>query len=386
VTGTTFCYDEGMLWLRKIVFYIFALIYLVLCPLIVARMLGFVINPLTHRLVKTGLVYVSTIPSNAIVYFDGRLSPQKTPTAMRDLPPGKHFIRIELDGYNDWERNIPIVAKKATVLANILLIPEVWPIKRISNHPYQNIFNADDDILVATNPELKNIDTLRTTQGITENFEEENLYEKTPLFSDGSIYADGKLLHLFNAPKSPFILLEVYINDKHKFLWVNLKENPPLIEDLSDLFTEIPTRIAWANADNENIFAFYPKYIYRINIKNKAIFPRSIADLPPFLNQQPGRNPQDKFLINDKNDLLVRQGAWIRIYPKEDFETPPVYDIAKSRPSTNMYFEEKNGELFYLDNDTRFLFVAQILPYHPMIKITIPDALRTKTPQNGSNP
>jgi len=32
-------------------FYVFALIYLILCPLIVARMLGFVINPLTHRLV-----------------------------------------------------------------------------------------------------------------------------------------------------------------------------------------------------------------------------------------------------------------------------------------------------------------------------------------------
>ena len=122
-----------MLWLRKIVFYIFALIYLILCPLIVARMLGFVINPLTHRLVKTGLVYVSTNPPDATVYIDGRLAHQKTPTALRDLTPGKHFIRIELSGYNDWERNIPIVGKKATVLANILLIPEEWPIKKISD-------------------------------------------------------------------------------------------------------------------------------------------------------------------------------------------------------------------------------------------------------------
>ena len=39
-----------------------------------------------------------------------------------------------------------------------------------------------------------------------------------------------------------------------------------------------------------------------------------------------------------------------------------------------MYFEEKNGELFYLDNDTGFLSAAQILPYHPILNIPIPDA------------
>ena len=132
-------YDWVMLLLRKIVFYIFALIYLILCPLIVARMLGFVINPLTHRLVKTGLIYVSTNPPDATVYIDGRLSHQKTPTAIKDLTPGKHFIRIELSGYNDWEGYVPIVGKKATVLANTLLIPEEWPIKIISRQPYQTM-------------------------------------------------------------------------------------------------------------------------------------------------------------------------------------------------------------------------------------------------------
>ncbi len=350
-----------MLWLRKIVFYIFSLIYLILCPLIVARMLGFVINPLTHRLEKTGLVYISTNPPDATVYIDGRLGHQKTPTAIRDLTPGKHFIRIELSGYNDWERNIPVVGKKATVLANTLLVPEVWPIKMVSNKPYQNIINAGEDVLIATNPVLKDIDIFHT-QGLQEH-----------LFSKNSVYAAGLFVRLFNTPKSPFILLEANIKDKHKFLWINLNENPPLIEDISDLFAETPTLITWDNFDNENIFAFYPNYIYRINIKDKAIFPQNPASLPESLDQHPSRFPQEKFLINDKNTLLIREGKWIRIYPKEDFGGPQVYYIAKSRPSTNMYFEDKNGELFYLDDDTGYLFAAQILPNHPILNIPIPD-------------
>jgi len=266
-----------MLRLRKIVFYIFALVYLVLCPLIVARMLGLVVNPLTYHLVQTGLVYVSTNPPDAFVYIDGRVSHQKTPTVVRDLTPGKHFIRIEQSGYNDWERNIPIIGKKATVLANILLIPEEWPIKRISTEPYQNIIPVPDDILVA-------------------------------------------------------------IKDKHKFSLIDLKENPPLINETSN---------------------------------------------GP-LNLQASSFAGNTFLINGNNDLLAKKGEWIRLYTKEDFSSPQVYDISRSKPSTNMYFEEKNGELFYLD-DSGYLSAAQILPYHPILNIPIPESLRIKSASKEPN-
>ena len=375
-----------MPWLRKIIFYIFSLTYLIICPLIVARMLGFVINPQTHRLVKTGLVYVSNNPPDANVYIDGRQAHQKTPTILRDLAPGKHFIRITLGDYNDWAMEIPVIGKKATVLANILLIPEEWPIKMISQKSYQNIILAGDSVLVASNPVLKDIDIFHTTQSIAENFKEENTYDKTPLFSKKSIYVDGQLLRLFNAPKSPFILLEAVIKDKHKFLWINLKETPPLIEDISDFFPEIPNRIAWDDSNNDNIFAFYQNNVFRINLKDKAIYPQETDNLPKGLRQEMPDTPPARFLINDKNDLLIREGAWIRLYPKEDFDTPQVYDIARSKPSTNMYFEEKNGELFYLDENSGSLFSAQILPYHPILNIPIPDALRTKTSKKENNP
>ena len=38
-----------------------------------------------------------------------------------------------------------------------------------------------------------------------------------------------------------------------------------------------PDTITWDNTDNENIFAFYPsETIYRININDKAIYPRML--------------------------------------------------------------------------------------------------------------
>jgi hypothetical protein len=361
-----------MLWLRKIIFYIFSLLYLIICPLIVLRMLGFVFNPLTHHLEKTGLVYISTNPPDAAVYIDGRLAHQATPTVIRDLTPGSHFIRLQLNGYNDWERTIPIVGKKATVLANTLLIPEEWPIKKISIRPYENITFAADDILVATNPLLRDIDIFNTTQGTGKS-----------LFSQNSVYAAGTLVSLFHEPQSPYILLETNVNAKDKFLWINVKEEPPVIEDISDLFTATPILVTWDNADNGDIIVFYPKNISRINIKDKTILPQDAASLPQGLLQDT-RNIQDKFLINDKNDLLIREDRWIRIYPKESFGKPRVYTIAGSRLMTNMYFEEKNGELFYLDDSTGALSTVQVLPYHSILNLPIPDALKIKIPSKES--
>jgi len=345
-------------------------------------MMGVVFNPVTHHLVKTGLVYISTNPPDATVYVDGRQAHQKTPTILRDLTPGKHFIRIEHTGYNDWERDIPIVAKKATLLANTLLIPENWPIKPISRQSYQNIIITNDGILVGINPILKNIDIIQTPQGLTENFSEGSNYTITPLFTKDSIYKKGVLVRLYNAPKSPFILIEATIKDKNKFLWVNLKENPPLIEDISDFFPQIPSRVDWDGSDNDNIFAFYPQIIYRINIKDKAIYLQDPVKLPKRLTFQ--TLDTEAILINDKNDLLTHEGQWIRLYPKQAFDAPQVYDIAKAKPSTNMYFEEKSGELFFLDNGTGSLCAAQILPFHPILNIPIPDALRFKITKKES--
>ena len=362
--------------LRKIIFYIFCLIYLVLTPLIIARMLGFVTNPQTHRLVKTGLVYVSTNPEDASVFIDGRMARGTTPTVIRDLPPGKHFIRLQLDGYKDLEMHIPIVGKKATVLDNTLLIPEQWPLKTISQRSYQNLFAAGQGILLASNPGLGDIDIWHADQS------HEPL---VPLFSRKSIYAPGQLIRLFSADKSPFILLEAVINDKHKFLWCDLKEKQPLIEDITDLLSQAPGNIAWNSLDDKDIFAFYPHAIYHINIKTKTIEGVTPAALPEGLPVNPSTiKCQESFLINNKQDLLKRKGRWIRIYPRSDFGVPESYDIARSRPSTNMYFEEKTGELYYLDDDTLFLNTVKILysrtesARHPVLNISIPETLRNK--------
>ena len=130
--------------LRKVIFYLFAALYLTICPLLILRLLGFVSNPQTHQLVKTGIIYVSSNPPNADVYINNLKAHETTPTVIRDLTPDSYVLRLELKDHKPWQNKILVVERKATVLENILLIPKEWTVKTLSGLPYENILPLGD--------------------------------------------------------------------------------------------------------------------------------------------------------------------------------------------------------------------------------------------------
>jgi len=100
--------------------------------------------------------------------------------------------------------------------------PEEWPIKIISNQPYQNIIRASDDILIATKPRSQRYDIFHTTQGI-EKTSKRKLLQKNCAVYPKTLFTQTDIWYAYSTHLKPFILLEANIKDKHKFLWVNLK-------------------------------------------------------------------------------------------------------------------------------------------------------------------
>ena len=114
-----------MLFWRKLLFYIFFIIYLCVAPWLILRMLGYIWHPTSFRLVKTGLVAITTIPSQAKVYIDGKRASTLTPTTVRELIPGTHFLRIEKEGFKDYVGPVEVNSNQATALINIELTPVI---------------------------------------------------------------------------------------------------------------------------------------------------------------------------------------------------------------------------------------------------------------------
>ena len=86
-----------MLILRKIVFYIFALFYIVFCPLVVLYAFGYIFKPQSEEVVvKTGIIYLSTAPAGASIYVNGEL--QNTGTWEGTFTSATDYLKIASRG------------------------------------------------------------------------------------------------------------------------------------------------------------------------------------------------------------------------------------------------------------------------------------------------
>ncbi len=145
-----------MVILRKVVFYLFTLIYLVTCPVLILYALGFIYKPGSELgVVKTGLISVLTVPDGAHVYLGKRRYTDKTPAVVRDLLPGPYHLRIERKGYKTWSQRVIVEGEKASVLDHILLIPEQWNQETLLAERFDRlIFIPDMDYLILGNDQM----------------------------------------------------------------------------------------------------------------------------------------------------------------------------------------------------------------------------------------
>ena len=96
-----------MQFLRKIFFYFFAAIYIVVCPLVILYAVGYLYRPGTEGgVVETGLISLTTVPAGASIYINESLCAEKTPALIRELLPDDYAIRLELNSYMPWERTV----------------------------------------------------------------------------------------------------------------------------------------------------------------------------------------------------------------------------------------------------------------------------------------
>lgn len=373
--------------LRKIFFYIFALIYCIICPLLILRMLGFVHDPATGLWVKTGIIYVSSNPSEATVYINGRRMMESSPAVIRDLTPGEYNLRLEMPGYVTWENQIPVVDKKATVVENILLIPQAWKIKPLSNKPVKQIIPMPGSTysLATAGPAVKDILIFRLGRGFEENTTGTWIgpSHAEPLFPEESIYRNAAVERFYTVYHSPFFILRINTGEKDKYLWIDPRDRQVHIEDISDLLTETPQKIYWEASDEKNIFVYLSTSVNRINIKAKAIYPNiAERDLPVAERRPPAIPDAPKadqvFLINNGNTFLFRQGSTVYLMDEQTFVQPRLTTVITVAKNSDIFFADKTGTMYYIDKKTGFLSSLQIWHNKPLIPKPIADTLRLK--------
>lgn len=109
--------------IRAFLFYLSVIIFLMGLPPILSFTLGYKFDRRTLKFTKAGLIVLKTQPAGANVYLNNGLLAPKTPTTINELLPGRYNLKIELEKYYPWSKDIEVEAGKVTRLERIILFP-----------------------------------------------------------------------------------------------------------------------------------------------------------------------------------------------------------------------------------------------------------------------
>ena len=249
---------------RKIVFYIFFAIYLVLCPLVIFYAFGYIFTPKVEEgFVKTGLIRFETLPSNASISIADKRFIQKTPTTIRSLLAGRYDVRISLPGYRPWTRKIEVEPGKAVNFSNVLLVPQKLKTRPLIARHFEDLY----PVLGTRFLLLKSSDRA----GDLRVFDWKDEVSR-PVLPRMSLFTTAKLVKIFMAHESSFVLLEVEGPGGRKFLGCQLDKNKPEIKDLSGLFPKgEPAEVLWEGDSPDYLFALYGQNLSRIDLEKMTV-------------------------------------------------------------------------------------------------------------------
>ena len=251
-----------MLIFRKVVFYIFVVAYVVLCPLTILYALGYVVRPgVEQGIVRTGLISLSTTPPGATVFVCNRRYARKTPTVLRNLLPGAYPVRLTLKHYQTWSQVLPVVAERAAALERILLIPKSW-------RPMVLVERAFEDLVPVPNTEFFLLrDGPRVQDYAIYDWRAERL---RPLVVDASLAASAKVLAVHTVRDSPSVLMRLDGREGDEYLWVELRGKQASLA-VTNLFQRKPLRVAWDPHEETLLFALESGHLNRLQVTSGKV-------------------------------------------------------------------------------------------------------------------
>ncbi len=257
-----------MLLLRKILFYLFVLVYCVSCPILVLYALGYILRPgIEHGITKAGLIYLSTLPSGAAVRVENKRFAEKTPTTLRGLLPGDYRVAVSLKGYRPWTRTIAVQVEKASVFDKILLLPKEPRYEKLSAEEFDDLIPTRSSrfLLLTKGPLLEDL--------FFYDLKNETL---SPVIPGNFSFKGARLVSYSSAEEGENLLVHAQFGlwwGEEKFFWIS-PAHKTKIRDVTHLFHEKLQLVDWDNQRPEQLFALTDGVLSHLDTVSGAVYPK----------------------------------------------------------------------------------------------------------------
>lgn len=115
---------------RRLLFFLLSILILILAGnLVVLVAKGYNFNFKDKQITQTGIISVSSVPTQASVYLNGTLV-TATNNNIPNLLPGKYTVKVSKDGYSSWEKQVEVKVGVVSPLEVVLfrLVPDLSPL------------------------------------------------------------------------------------------------------------------------------------------------------------------------------------------------------------------------------------------------------------------
>jgi len=254
----------SMLLLRKILFYVFLIIYLVICPIVILYSFGYIYVPTPEEgIVKTGLIHLESLPPGAEVRLDQKLMPDHTPCTLSELVPGRYSVTVSLENYRHWFRQVTVEPGKAAVFDRILLIPERLRRSVLREQSFETIINIPGTRFLL-------LKAGQSAGGLTVYDWKNNSFKK--LIFQGAPYAGETTEKIFTVKESPHVLVLTQAKEAIRYLWCDLREEHVVISEVTELFRDtIPDEIKWEGTYPRFLVAFHKGQLDRLDLDESKV-------------------------------------------------------------------------------------------------------------------
>lgn len=253
---------------RKIVFYLFLLTYLLGCPFTILYVLGYVVRPGPERgLVKTGLISLSTMPPGASIYVGGKRYLRQTPTVLDGLYPDEYHLKVILKNHQPWIRTVRVEAEKAVALEKIMLLPEPLLTRPLVSDAVKELIPIPGTrfVVLATGPMLEDL--------VVYDREAEANW---PLLPQASPFRGSQVLSHAVVRGSPFLLLRVKSQHGETYLGASLKSGQVQLANLTRLFPVKPQWVTWGPRWPRQLVSVQDGSVSRLDLEAMAIYPKIV--------------------------------------------------------------------------------------------------------------
>lgn len=135
---------------------VFISAFFIISPLLVLYTSGYRYDFKNGIIKEIGAISIDILPKNANIFLNELKISEKMPIRLKNVSPGKYKIKISLDGFYDWEKEITVENKQTAYIKEIKLIKKSTPEKLIDGQIEQLSLSFDKKYLIYQKTDEKN--------------------------------------------------------------------------------------------------------------------------------------------------------------------------------------------------------------------------------------